>query len=176
MTNPHTPEPLQPIITCQNNNITLRNSYKKARQLRQQTLPFQKENRLPEPTATPIITPPSPTLTTPIQLITREPIQQTFKHHISNHEPWGDSIYHKPTRCFRIYFQNINGIQPNRQGRWEHILKTMFELYKSDIVGLCETGLHWQNPTLQNKIKSTSRNLLKKPIHFQHSNNKSQTL
>ena len=103
MPNPHTPEPLQPIITGQNNNITLRNSHQKTRQLRQQTLPFQKENKIPAPTATPIITPPYPTLTTaPIQSITRDPIQQTFKQHISNNEPWGDSIYHKPTRCFQI--------------------------------------------------------------------------
>ena len=86
-------------------------------------------------------------------------------------EPWGDSIYHKPKHSFRIYFQNINGIQPSKPERWQHIVQTIFETYNTDIGGLCETGINWKNPTLKNKLQTSSKTILKTQINLQHSRN-----
>ena len=76
-------------------------------------------------------------------------------------KPWGDKITIKPKDTFRIYFQNIHGIQIHQPERWENIIKTSMEEYQSDLVGLCETGLNWKLPYIRNKLQFYSRQHIK---------------
>ena len=70
-------------------------------------------------------------------------IQPTINFHqtVTVNNAWGDPIEKKEDSSFRIYFQNVNGIQPTYIDRWEHILQTLMINYNSDITGLCETCL-----------------------------------
>ena len=43
--------------------------------------------------------------------------------------------------------------------------------YKSDIVGLCETGLHWKQPETRQKIYKNTRKHLNKKTNINHSRN-----
>ena len=87
-------------------------------------------------------------------------------------EPWGDDIQLKEENSVRIFFQNINSIQINQPDKWENIIKTLMIQYKSDIIGLCETGLHWKLPETRQKIHTNTRKHLKIKTNINHSKNK----
>ena len=74
--------------------------------------------------------------------------QNTQKESETQSESWGDIIQEKEKNKTRIYFQNINGIQPQQAERWPNIVNTTLIDYQSDIVGLCETGLNWKQQHL----------------------------
>ena len=95
----------------------------------------------------------------------------TFDTNTQSNHAWGDNIHNKPKKTFRLYFQNVNGIQPRKTERWSNILQSIFPTYKADIAGLCETGINWHNPLLRNKLKTTSKYKLKTQIHLHHSFN-----
>ena len=86
-------------------------------------------------------------------------------------ETWGDKIKQKDNQTFRIYFQNINGIQPHQQERWANIIKTTTSEFQADIVGLCETGLNWKDHYTRQKVQQTLRNNNKQTINIYHSQN-----
>ena len=140
----HTPINPTTIPTITTTNTTNKNQ--KIGHLQQQTLPYIIHNNTTTTTTEGIALEPQPIPPPP----TIRPLQQILlpQQKIKN-EPWGDSIYNKPKNTFRIYFQNINGVQPNKSERWDNIINTIFTTYNSDIGGLCETGLNWKSPTLQ---------------------------
>jgi hypothetical protein len=60
----------------------------------------------------------------------------------------------KPENCFRIYFQNINGLTTgNSLERWSEHVTTMKEKY-CDIFGLVETNTNWQSNNIKTDIDS----------------------
>ena len=83
------------------------------------------------------------TIPAPYQIPLQQQTQQilTFDPNPQPNHAWGDFIHNKPKHTFRLYFQNVNGIQPRKPERWNTILKTIFTHYKADIAGLCETGI-----------------------------------
>ena len=168
MSDPNTrtnPIPIPLVMTTTTTNKNTRTG-----QLQQQTLPYIINNQpIANPTEGITEEPqPIPPMIRPLQQI-------LLPQHIIQNEPWGDSIYKKPKNTFRIYFQNINGFQPNKPERWDNIVSTIFTTYNSDIGGLCETGLNWKSPTLQRKLQNTSEASLKTRLNFQHSSNKAIT-
>ena len=86
-------------------------------------------------------------------------------------ETWGDKIKQKDNQTFRIYFQNINGIQPHQQERWANIIKTTTSEFQADIIGLCETGINWKDHYTRQKVQQTLRNNNKQTINIYHSQN-----
>ena len=72
---------------------------------------------------------------------------------------------------YKFTNQNIHGIQIHQPERWENIIKTSMKEYKSDLVGLCETGLNWKLPYIQNKVNFSSRQHIKINTNIIHSNN-----
>ena len=86
-------------------------------------------------------------------------------------ETWGDKLKQKDNNTFRIYFQNINGIQPHQQERWANIIQTTTTEFEADIIGLCETGLNWKEHYTRQKVQNTLRNSNNKNINIYHSKN-----
>ena len=94
-----------------------------------------------------------------------------FTQNENTPDHWGDQIHKKDKNTFRIYFQNINGIQPNQIERWENIVHTTTNIFNSDLVGLCETGLNWQKYYLRTKLQQAIRSSKNKNINIIHSKN-----
>jgi hypothetical protein len=97
------------------------------------------------------------------------------KHYIQQHimkQPipndfWGSSMDSEKNNCFRIYFQNINGITSNDSlERWADTVSTMQENC-CEIFGFAETNTNWRSydikPNLDriinNKFLNSSTNL-----------------
>ena len=106
--------------------------------------------------------------------------QQSITHtHTPNDSPsnlpWGDSINFKQQYTFRLYFQNINGIQLHHPEKWENIIKTSMDEMHCDIVGFCETCLNWKLPYIRKQLQQLNTKYLKTKIHITHSNNKTHS-
>ena len=105
--------------------------------------------------------------------------QSTTHTHIPSDSPgnvpWGDSINFKHQHTFRLYFQNINGIQLHLPEKWENIIKTSMEEMHSDIVGFCETCLNWKLPHIRKQLQQLNTKYLKTKINITHSNNRTHS-
>ena len=95
----------------------------------------------------------------------------TFSSTVKENLPWGDSIKNIKNKTTRIYFQNINGVQPSQKQRWPSILRNCIQHNKCDIIGFCETGLNWAQKPLSQNIQSTSYRTQKIRTHISHSQN-----
>jgi membrane-associated HD superfamily phosphohydrolase len=70
---------------------------------------------------------------------------------------WGSSINNLPPTIFRIYFQNINGLQfQTSQSKWQPHLKFMKEKGIS-ISGLAETNTNWYHKNIKKQISNTTQ-------------------
>ena len=61
---------------------------------------------------------------------------------LATNHPWGDDLLlNKDPNTFRLYYQNVNGIQLDEQGGDLHSICTIVQQLSCDLVGLCETKL-----------------------------------
>jgi hypothetical protein len=66
-------------------------------------------------------------------------------------ESWGASINSTPPTTFRIYFQNVNGLQlRTTESKWKNHLEYMQEKGIS-ISGLAETNTNWKHKNIKNQ-------------------------
>jgi hypothetical protein len=83
----------------------------------------------------------------------------------ANH-PWGDDFsLDKPPNTFRLYYQNINGINlGDRRGDLASFLTTFSEL-QCDVVGLCKIKLDMSKYKVRQTISSAIRHQFKSARH-----------
>jgi hypothetical protein len=92
-------------------------------------------------------------------------IQQTMNQYSSNpaksNESWGASINNLAPTIFRIYFQNINGLQyKTTNSRWQPHLDYMKDKGIS-ISGLAETNSSWHHKHFTRQIRAKASNAFK---------------
>jgi hypothetical protein len=87
---------------------------------------------------------------------------KTKKHYIQQHlskkpipnDYWGSSMDTHDKNCFRIFFQNINGLTSGESlEKWTEIVTTMQEK-KCKIFGLAETNTNWNYSNIRTNISS----------------------
>ena len=62
---------------------------------------------------------------------------------ITSNEKWGDELTSKAPNMLRVYFQNVNGLQPiPTWDKWKEMLSELFT-NDIDIAGLVETNINW---------------------------------
>ena len=62
---------------------------------------------------------------------------------ITPNEPWGDTLTTKQSNTLRVYFQNVNGLQPAPTwDKWKEVLSELFR-NEVDVAGLVETNINW---------------------------------
>jgi hypothetical protein len=97
----------------------------------------------------------NPGVTTTIQQI----LPQYDTAPVRRNEAWGASINNLPPTTFRLYFQNINGLQYKMTNyKWQPHLDYMKDkgIY---ISGLAETNTNWQYRHLKKEVKSNANNI-----------------
>lgn len=73
---------------------------------------------------------------------------------ITPNETWGDILTTKQPNSLRIYFQNVNGLQPTPTwDKWKEVLSELFR-NEVDVAGLVETNINWT------PIRSRQANIL----------------
>ena len=72
-------------------------------------------------------------------------------------EPWGDEIAGKDLSLTRIYYQNINGIQPRDCFAGVTITAANAQSNQIDILALSETNVAWIDPTVPALVKQKLR-------------------
>lgn len=96
---------------------------------------------------------------TPTQIRIQQTIPQYDTTPNRRNEPWGASIHNLPPTTFRIYFQNINGLQlKTNNSRWKHHLEYMKEKGIS-ITGLAETNTNWHYKNIKKDMLTTTKSV-----------------
>jgi hypothetical protein len=79
-------------------------------------------------------------------------IQRTISKKPIPNDYWGSSMDSNNPHCFRIYFQNINGLTAGKSmTRWLETVTTMKEKH-CEIFGLAETNTNWNSNNIKNNI------------------------
>jgi hypothetical protein len=77
--------------------------------------------------------------------------QHILKKPIAN-DYWGSSMDSYDINCFRVYYQNINGLTSGESlNQWADIVNTMKD-HKCDIFGYSETNTNWQYQNTKTRI------------------------
>jgi hypothetical protein len=79
-------------------------------------------------------------------------IQQHIRKKPIANDYWGASMDTYDSNCFRVYYQNINGLTSGESmEKWTDIVTTMKE-HKCDIFGYAETNTNWHYNNTKNSI------------------------
>jgi hypothetical protein len=102
-------------------------------------------------------------LNQPNESAARPTIQQLIPQYESNmhkhNEAWGASINNIRLTTFRIYFQNINGLEyKTNQSKWEPHLQYMQEK-GIKISGLAETNTNWNHKHIKKQILASTNHI-----------------
>jgi hypothetical protein len=89
--------------------------------------------------------------------------------------PWGDTPISKNDKICRLVFLNSNGISPQHKFSKAHIIGQEAAALQTDILGLAETNLDWEQGNTTSGCTNILRNYWKqKKIGFSSSTNKNK--
>jgi hypothetical protein len=90
------------------------------------------------------------------KLLSRTEIDRpdTIEPTTDNNSFKGDNWKNKQKSDFRIYYQNINSLSPQNQGKWKSTISQSKHL-QNDLIGLTETSVNWNQQAIKDKFERT---------------------